>query len=48
MKRWGERRYHELAALDHLKARKVFDFVGRGELAAGGDAEGEEALVHDG
>ena len=39
---------HELAALDHLETGEVLDFVRGRQLAAGGDTEREEALVHDG
>lgn len=39
---------HERRALDHLEAGEVLDLVGGGELAAGGDSQGEETLVHDG
>ena len=39
---------HKGGTLDLGEAGEVLDLVGGGELAAGGDAEGEEALVHDG
>jgi len=44
----GAHLVHERRALDVGEAGEVLDLVGGGELAAGGDAEGEEALVHDG
>ena len=39
---------HKGGTLDLGEAGEVLDLVGGGELAAGGDAEGEETLVHDG
>ena len=39
---------HERRALDLGEAREVLDLVGGGQLAARGDAQGQEALVHDG
>lgn len=40
--------HHQFRALDDLEARIVLDLVRRGQLAAGGDAERQEALVQHG
>lgn len=43
--KWGC--YHKLGPLYPPETWVVLDVVGGGQLAAGGDAEGEEALVQD-